>query len=234
MKKRNFTRRIILYESSGFGAIVILIWLDEILDIPHLLLGAAPTPINIVECVLESALVLLLGLAVLLVTRRLLNRIGYLEGIRAIGSSGKRRRAGDQWIQLEQYIESHSEAVFSHGICPECMEEHWEEISGPAKTNTEEAQTKSDTVRSMPGGWSSAEVTPEVEKALDYVLERMNTFAKLEKILEVKTQVVAGLNYDIDFQLDNGEIWNTRVFRDLSGNYSMAKPANRKGMATSD
>lgn len=83
-------------------------------------------------------------------------------------------------------------------------------------------------IRSMPGGWSTTEVTPEVEKALDYVLKRINTAAKLEKILEVRTQVVAGINYDIDFQLDDGEVWNTIVFRDLSGNYTMTKPASLK------
>ena len=77
------------------------------------------------------------------------------------------------------------------------------------------------------GGWTTAKVTPEVEAALDTVLTQMNTSAKLEKILGVKTQVVAGMNYAIDFQLDNGGIWHTRVFRDLSGNYTMTQPATQ-------
>ena len=77
------------------------------------------------------------------------------------------------------------------------------------------------------GGWTTSKVTPEVEAALDTVLTQMNTSAKLEKILGVKTQVVAGINYAIDFQLDNGGIWHTRIFRDLSGNYTMTKPATQ-------
>jgi hypothetical protein len=28
----------------------------------------------------------------------------------------------DSWQQLEKYITEHSEAFFSHGICPECYE----------------------------------------------------------------------------------------------------------------
>jgi cystatin-like protein len=88
-------------------------------------------------------------------------------------------------------------------------------------------QTECDAGERLLGGWANTEVTPEVEAALDFVLERMNTSAELEKILGVKTQVVAGINYAIDFQLDNGEVWNTMVFRDLSGNYSMTKPATR-------
>ena len=82
--------------------------------------------------------------------------------------------------------------------------------------------------KSMPGGWSETEVTPEVEKALDFVLQQMNTSAKLDKIVKVKTQVVAGINYDIDFKLDNGEVWNTVVYRDLKGNYKMTKTATLK------
>ena len=82
--------------------------------------------------------------------------------------------------------------------------------------------------KQLAGGWSETKVTPEVEKALDFVLQQMNTSAKLEKIVKVKTQVVAGVNYDIDFKLDNGEVWNTVVYRDLKGNYKMTKVATLK------
>lgn len=33
----------------------------------------------------------------------------------------KIRDDGGYWKQLESYLESHSEAVFSHGVCPDCM-----------------------------------------------------------------------------------------------------------------
>lgn len=82
--------------------------------------------------------------------------------------------------------------------------------------------------RSLAGGWSETKETPEVEKALDFVLQQMNTSAKLDKIIKVKTQIVAGKNYDITFKLDNGEIWNTVVYRDLKGNYKMTKVATLK------
>ena len=82
--------------------------------------------------------------------------------------------------------------------------------------------------RSLAGGWSISEVTPEVEQALDYVLAQMNNSAKLDEILEVKTQVVAGKNYDIEFRLDNGSVWEVIVFRDLSGDFSMKHPATKR------
>ncbi len=82
--------------------------------------------------------------------------------------------------------------------------------------------------RQLAGGWSKTEVTPEVEKALKFVLQQMNTSAKLDKIVSVKMQIVKGRNYDIDFQLDNGEIWNTIVYMDLDGSFKMTKTASLK------
>ncbi len=82
--------------------------------------------------------------------------------------------------------------------------------------------------KSMPGGWSETEVTPQVEKAVDFVLQQMNTSAKLDKIVSVKTQVVKGKNYDIDFKLNNGEVWNTIVYVNLDGSMKMTKVATLK------
>lgn len=46
-----------------------------------------------------------------------------LEGIIPICMYCKKiRDDGDSWQQLERYISEHSEALFSHGICPTCFE----------------------------------------------------------------------------------------------------------------
>ncbi len=48
-----------------------------------------------------------------------------LEGLLAVCSYCKRMRAADgSWGSLERYIERHSKAEFSHGVCPECYEKH--------------------------------------------------------------------------------------------------------------
>ncbi|MCF7810319.1 response regulator transcription factor [bacterium] len=31
----------------------------------------------------------------------------------------------DDWKKLEEYVENHSEARFSHGLCPECYKKHY-------------------------------------------------------------------------------------------------------------
>jgi hypothetical protein len=56
--------------------------------------------------------------------RQALNRVKRLEGIIPICMDCKKIRDDqNSWNQLEQYITDHSEAMFSHGICPECSKE---------------------------------------------------------------------------------------------------------------
>jgi Response regulators consisting of a CheY-like receiver domain and a winged-helix DNA-binding domain len=53
-----------------------------------------------------------------------LARVKQLEGIIPICMYCKKIRDDhNSWNQLEQYISGHSEAEFSHGICPRCAEE---------------------------------------------------------------------------------------------------------------
>ncbi|PHJ40303.1 2-oxoglutarate dehydrogenase [Vibrio sp. PID23_8] len=77
----------------------------------------------------------------------------------------------------------------------------------------------------LAGGWSQGEVTPEAQQALDFVLGQLNTAAKLKELLSVRTQVVNGLNYAIEFEMDNGEVWNTIVYRPLKGDMEMTRLA---------
>ncbi|MBI1752180.1 MAG: HAMP domain-containing protein [Acidobacteria bacterium] len=49
-----------------------------------------------------------------------------LEGMIPIcGYCKQIRDDGGSWWQLEQYIQDHTEAQFSHGICPQCRERHF-------------------------------------------------------------------------------------------------------------
>ncbi len=52
-----------------------------------------------------------------------ITRIRTLQGLLPICSYCKRvRNDGDYWQQVESYISDHSDARFSHGICPDCYE----------------------------------------------------------------------------------------------------------------
>ncbi len=58
-----------------------------------------------------------------------LAEIKRLEGILPICSFCKKIRDDEgYWQQVEQYISEHSQAVFSHGLCAECMIEHYGDL----------------------------------------------------------------------------------------------------------
>jgi phosphoserine phosphatase RsbU/P len=60
-----------------------------------------------------------------------------LTGLLPICSYCKRiRKDEDYWQQLEGYISEHSEAQFSHGICPSCFEQLKGQLTIPATGHT--------------------------------------------------------------------------------------------------
>lgn len=57
-----------------------------------------------------------------------LKEIKTLKGIVPICSYCKKIRDDKgSWTQIESYIDEHSEADISHGICPECAKKHYPE-----------------------------------------------------------------------------------------------------------
>ncbi len=57
-----------------------------------------------------------------------LDNVQLLRGLLPICAWCKRVRDDDgYWGQIEMYIDKHSEAEFSHGICPECREKQHDE-----------------------------------------------------------------------------------------------------------
>ncbi|MHB8068179.1 MAG: response regulator [Desulfobaccales bacterium] len=67
-----------------------------------------------------------------------LAQIKTLKGFLPICAYCKKIRDDEgYWQQIEEYIREHSDAEFSHGICPDCLEEHHpslaQVVSGPRK-----------------------------------------------------------------------------------------------------
>ena len=51
-----------------------------------------------------------------------LDEVKTLRGIITICSACKKIRTGkESWDQIETYVRAHSEAEFSHGLCPDCI-----------------------------------------------------------------------------------------------------------------
>lgn len=58
-----------------------------------------------------------------------LNEVKTLRGIIPICSHCKKIRSDDEsWQRIEEYLKQHSDAEFSHGICPECLEKYYSDL----------------------------------------------------------------------------------------------------------
>jgi hypothetical protein len=65
-----------------------------------------------------------------------LSTVRQLKGLLPICSYCKRIRSDeDYWEQMESYIAQHSDAQFSHGICPGCMEDVMREMPRRRRAN---------------------------------------------------------------------------------------------------
>ena len=66
-------------------------------------------------------------------TLGLIANIKRLTGLLPICSYCKRIRSDDDyWEQVESYITDHTDALFSHGICPSCLVKAMEELDPPS------------------------------------------------------------------------------------------------------
>lgn len=64
-------------------------------------------------------------------TKVLSREVRSLEGLLPICSHCKKiRDQNNQWQVLEEYIVARSEASFTHGICPECLQKHYGDVLG--------------------------------------------------------------------------------------------------------
>ncbi|SLM27986.1 Protein with response regulator receiver domain [Desulfamplus magnetovallimortis] len=65
-----------------------------------------------------------------LMLQKTLDQIKTLEGLIPICSHCKNIRSTEQtWVKLEEYIQKHSDARFSHGICPDCAKKYYKEFN---------------------------------------------------------------------------------------------------------
>ena len=68
-----------------------------------------------------------------------LAKVRQLSGMLPICAGCKKIRDDKgYWNQIEVYIRDHSEAEFTHGLCPDCAKKYYEELEGLKKKNTED------------------------------------------------------------------------------------------------
>lgn len=64
-----------------------------------------------------------------------MNQVKTLSGLLPICASCKKIRDDEgYWHNVEEYIQKYSEADFTHGICPECMQKYYPDIAAKIKS----------------------------------------------------------------------------------------------------
>ncbi|GEM76882.1 cystatin domain-containing protein [Vibrio sagamiensis] len=79
--------------------------------------------------------------------------------------------------------------------------------------------------KNLAGGWSKQDLSPEAQQAMDFVLNETNMTPEFSEILDVRTQIVSGTNYAIEYELKNGAILHVVVYRPLQGELQIIQPA---------
>ncbi len=124
-------KKIAWCEGLSFLFVIALIWFDELLDIPHVLLGGEATPINWRESTFESLAIAVVGILIIRHTYKLLVRVSYLESILPVCPSCKKIRIDPEfWQGIEEFVEERARKEFVHGVCPECIHKYYPELSG--------------------------------------------------------------------------------------------------------
>jgi hypothetical protein len=125
---KNKENSILWIEAFGFSTIVALSWLTEAIRIPHLIFDEPFTP-NWHRAMLRTVVVLAIWAWVHLATKRLLKRLHHLEEFLRVCSWCRKVCHDDEWLTMENYLNSKFATRTSHGICPDCMKKKVEELA---------------------------------------------------------------------------------------------------------
>jgi hypothetical protein len=113
--------RVLWYECFGFGLILLLSWLNKVVDLPHLVIGGELHASRWRDSAIETVLILLIWAFVHSLTRRLVARLHYLEGMLRVCAWCRKVGHGQRWMRLEDYFAEDFNIGTTHGVCPECL-----------------------------------------------------------------------------------------------------------------
>jgi len=121
MKKNSQLTRIVLYQNLGFLGIMAICYLDELLKLPMLIFSEHPFAFLYRRPTVEILLVLAVWFLVSTSTRRILERIRYLEKFMRVCSWCRKINYKGEWMPLEQFMRQGFDTPTTHGICTECL-----------------------------------------------------------------------------------------------------------------
>src|SRR5882762_6584084 len=123
MKTNQQMTRVVLYQNLGFLAIILLCFLDELLQLPSLIFSGHPFDFLFRQSTLDMLLILGVWFLVSTSTRRILERVQYLEKFMRVCAWCRRINYQGEWMRLEEFMRQGFDTPTTHGICTECLEQ---------------------------------------------------------------------------------------------------------------
>ena len=121
MRIRKSGSCVLWYECLGFGMLLVLSWVNELVNLSHRLLGEELRPADWRDSALQSVVILLIWWMVFALTRRLMAHLHYLEGFLRVCAWCRKVGQGEEWMRLEDYFARGFQIETTHGMCPECL-----------------------------------------------------------------------------------------------------------------
>lgn len=121
MKKNSQLTRVVLYQNLGFLGVLVICFLDRIFKLSSLVFANLPFAFVHGEFAIEMLLVLAVWFLVSASTRRILERVHYLEKFMRVCSWCRRIHYSGQWMPLEEFMRHGFDTPTTHGICKECL-----------------------------------------------------------------------------------------------------------------
>lgn len=123
LTRLNDLRRLaIVLQIVAFTLLAGVSWLDEAIDLPHLLFGATPTPFRPEEAAFETLLLALVAAGSAFATNAILRRLVYLESLVAFCPACQRVRRRGGWTSISDYFQDRESDALQYGVCPDCAE----------------------------------------------------------------------------------------------------------------
>jgi hypothetical protein len=125
--------RVALWQFLAFLLMLLLVWVNEVLDLSSLWFGTAPAPPNWLRgCILSIGV---LVTAIVAVGHTYIQQKRIIRGLLTVCSyCHKIRIEHEVWEQMDSYLCDHSLAVITHGMCPVCFERMQQELKDLKQT----------------------------------------------------------------------------------------------------
>lgn len=111
--------QVALWQTLIVVALIAMIWVKEVLDVPALVFGAEPSKMDWL-----GALVLTIGIlsgGIIIVGHTYMQQKQILRGFISVCSYCRKVHMEEtDWQRMEEFLEHRTLAEFTHGICPDC------------------------------------------------------------------------------------------------------------------